>query len=113
MASSSSPTSFFPDKVTDQTSRGYYLIERLWVATVLVGLPLLYFLPAIINNLTLVPGDGLSQNLGVRVLIGQMIRNGHLPLWNPYIFAGTPLLASVYPGAIYPPNWIFALFAPA
>src|SRR5262249_33237093 len=42
----------------------------------------------------------------------QMLRDGHLPLWNPYIFAGTPLLASAYPGALYPPNWLFALLLP-
>lgn len=57
-------------------------------------------------------GDGWVQNLGVRVLVGEMIRQGEWPLWNPYIFAGTPLLASIYPGALYPPNWLFALFSP-
>ena len=85
---------------------------RILTAAMLILLPLIYFFPAVIGKITLVPGDGLTQNLGVRVLIGQMLRDGHLPLWNPYIFAGTPLLASIYPGALYPPNWLFALFSP-
>ncbi|MGH9799593.1 MAG: hypothetical protein ACRD82_04450, partial [Blastocatellia bacterium] len=85
---------------------------RLLAAAALLLLPLVYFLPVFIWKLTLVPGDGLTQNLGVRVLIGQMIASGQAPLWNPYIFAGTPLLASIYPGALYPPNWVFALFSP-
>jgi hypothetical protein len=85
---------------------------RLAVAAALILLPLLYFFPAVMGWITLVPGDGLTQNLGVRVLIGQMIAKGQLPLWNPYIFAGTPLLASIYPGVLYPPNWLFALFKP-
>ncbi|MGH9767447.1 MAG: YfhO family protein, partial [Blastocatellia bacterium] len=85
--------------------------KRILVAAALVLLPLVYFFPAVIGKITLVPGDGLTQNLGVRVLIGQMLRDGQLPLWNPYIFAGTPLLASIYPGALYPPNWLFALFS--
>src|SRR5262249_52406928 len=85
---------------------------RLLIALALIALPLVYFYPAVIGKITLVPGDGLTQNLGVRVLIGQMISNGQLPLWNPYIFAGTPLLACIYPGALYPPNWLFALFSP-
>lgn len=84
---------------------------RFAVAAALALLPLLYFLPVLVWKLTLVPGDGLTQNLGVRVLMGRMIADGHLPLWNPYIFAGTPLLASIYPGALYPPNWLFALFS--
>ncbi len=85
---------------------------RLATAAVLVLLPLVYFLPVFIWNLTLVPGDGLTQNFGVRILIGQMLAAGQLPLWNPYIFSGTPLLASIYPGALYPPNWVFAVFSP-
>ena len=85
---------------------------RLLAAAVLLILPPLYFYPALIGNIALVQGDGWSQNLGVRVLIGRMIASGHLPLWNPYIFAGTPLLASIYPGALYPPNWVFALLSP-
>lgn len=86
--------------------------SRLVIAAVLVLLPLVYFLPVFIWNLTLVPGDGLTQNFGVRILIGRMLAAGQLPLWNPYIFAGTPLLASIYPGALYPPNWVFAVFSP-
>jgi hypothetical protein len=86
------------------------LLARIATAATLILLPLLYFFPAVIGKITLVPGDGLSQNLGVRILIGQMLRDGNLPLWNPYIFAGTPLLASIYPGALYLPNWLFALF---
>ncbi len=88
-------------------------LRRIIAAATIVLLPLVYFFPAVIGKITLVPGDGLTQNLGVRVLIGQMLRDGQLPLWNPYIFAGTPLLASIYPGALYPPNWLFALFSPA
>jgi hypothetical protein len=57
----------------------------------------------------LAPGDGWAQNFAVRVLAGQMMRDGRLPLWNPYIFAGMPLMANVYGGAFYPPNWLFAI----
>ncbi len=86
--------------------------KKLIVAAALALLPPLYFYPAVLGQLSLVPGDGWTQNLGVRGLIGQMIAHGVLPLWNPFIFAGTPLLASIYPGALYPPNWLFALFSP-
>lgn len=30
-----------------------------------------------------------------------------LPLWNPHIFFGTPFLAQLQPGLLYPPNWLF------
>jgi len=88
------------------------LRKRVIAALPLALLPLIYFYPAVIGQVVLAPGDGWSQNLGVRVLVGRMIAQGVLPLWDPYIFAGTPLLASIQPGALYPPNWVFAFFPP-
>lgn len=85
---------------------------RIAVALTLFLLPLVYFFPAVIGKVTLAPGDGWTQILGIRVLIGQMLSQGELPLWNPYIFAGMPLLASIQPGALYPPTWLFAVFSP-
>jgi uncharacterized protein len=83
--------------------------RRLLAPVLLIVLPFVYFYPAVIGDLTLAPGDGWTANLGLKWLVGRMIADGHLPLWNPYIFAGMPLLATVYPGALYPPNWLFAL----
>ena len=91
---------------------GLAISRRAIAGLILILLPLLFFYPAVIGKVVLMPGDGWTQNLGVRVLIGQMIAQGQVPFWNPLIFAGTPLLASVYPGALYPPNWLFALFPP-
>ncbi len=96
---------------TNQSS-GIAISRRVITASILILLPLIFFYPAVIGKVVLMPGDGWTQNLGVRVLIGQMMAQGQIPFWNPLIFAGTPLLASVYPGALYPPNWLFALFSP-
>ena len=41
--------------------------------------------------------------------IGQSIRQGHLPLWNPYNYCGMSQAAISSPGIFYPPNWLFAL----
>src|SRR5262245_42208311 len=88
------------------------ILARIVTALALILLPLVFFYPAVKGAIILAPGDGWSQNLGVRILIGAMIRNGQLPLWNPYIFCGMPLLGSIQPGALYPPNWLFAVFSP-
>ena len=87
-------------------------IQRTFVLLALIALPFVYFAPAWMGGVALVHGDGLTANLGLRILTGRMIGQGMLPLWNPYIFAGMPLLASIYPGALYPFNWIFALLSP-
>lgn len=86
--------------------------RRLVIAFILVLLPLLYFYPGVLGQVLLAPGDGWTQIFGLRVLIGQMIAQGQLPLWNPYIFAGMPLLASIQVGALYPLTWLFAILPP-
>src|SRR5262249_43019413 len=116
--SANAPQGEFED---DHSSTDDYLAKkepaglhtRIVTAAALILIPLIYFFPAVIGRITLVPGDGLTQNLGVRILIGQMLRDGHPPLWTPSISAGPPLLPSVYPGALSPPNWLFALLSPA
>jgi len=82
---------------------------RLSVSLSLLLIPLIYFYPVLLGKVVLAPGEGWAQNFGVRALAGQMLLDGQLPLWNPYIFAGMPLMASVIGGAFYPPNWLFAI----
>ncbi|MCS7178433.1 MAG: YfhO family protein [Anaerolineae bacterium] len=42
----------------------------------------------------------------------QALRAGRLPLWNPYLFMGVPLLANSQAGVLYPLNWPLWLFLP-
>jgi hypothetical protein len=75
----------------------------------LTVLPVLAFgVPALFGHPVL-PGDDLTQNFPLRVLAGQQIRAGHLPLFDPYLWSGTPLLASWNAAAAYPLTWLFAI----
>lgn len=77
----------------------------------IIIIPLVYFYSALKGDLVLVQGDGWTANLGLRLLVGKFLQQGEIPLWNPYIFSGMPLLASIYPGSLYPPNWIFVVLS--
>ncbi len=68
----------------------------------------IFGLPALLGHAVL-PGDDLGQNFPLRVLAGQEIRSGHLPLYDPYSWSGSPLLAGWNSGAAYPLTWLFAL----
>ncbi|HBB98785.1 MAG TPA: hypothetical protein DC054_25685, partial [Blastocatellia bacterium] len=84
------------------------------VAAIAVTLaPALYFLPALLQGKVLCPDDDLLQNVPFRVAAAQMMRSGYLPLWNPYIFSGMPLLATAQVGILYPLNWSYLFFSPA
>jgi hypothetical protein len=85
------------DALWDRTSG----VDRRPVIFLLV-LPLVVFvLPALFGH-PAVTGDNQIQNYPLRVLSGQMLRDGHLPLWDPWIWSGTPLLGGLNAGALYP-----------
>ncbi len=74
---------------------------------------MIYFLPAILSGRVLCPADGIIQNVPFRATFAQMLRTGHLPLWDPYIFGGMPFLAAAQPGVLYALNWFYLFFSPA
>ena len=75
----------------------------------LVALPAVVFgVPALLGHPVLL-GDDLTQNFPLRVLTGDQIRAGQLPLFDPYIWSGAPLLAGWNAGAAYPLTWLFAI----
>jgi hypothetical protein len=55
------------------------------------------------------PSVSLDCNLSYyprRVILHRAWRDGRIPFWNPYSFCGTPFLADVQAGVLYPPNWL-------
>lgn len=51
--------------------------------------------------------DAIRQAIPWRGLAIDQLKNFHWPLWNPYNFAGTPLLANLQSSTFYPLNLIF------
>ncbi|AUW93973.1 hypothetical protein BXT84_08440 [Sulfobacillus thermotolerans] len=84
--------------------------KDIWALAFLVGFPMLVAVSLKPGLLTL-HGDNLIQNYPLRILVGKILREGHLPLWDPYIWSGTPLLAGFNAGAAYPLTWLFALLS--
>jgi hypothetical protein len=81
----------------------------LLAIAILIALPAVIFgIPAMLGHAVL-PGDDLTQNFPLRVLAGRQIRGGQLPLFDPYIWGGAPLLASWNAAAAYPLTFLFAV----
>ena len=87
-------------------------IRRDYLAAIAVTLtPIVYFLPALSRGLVLSPDDGILQNVPFRVAAAGMVRSGNLPLWDPYIFSGMPLLGAAQTAVLFPLNWFYLLFS--
>lgn len=86
---------------------------RLMMAAGLLLLTLTYFgWPIIKGDVVMMRRDGMVYYFLIKMLVGRMLAEGIAPLWNPYLFGGMPLLASIEPGVLYPPNWLSALLPP-
>ncbi len=53
--------------------------------------------------------DLLAFVLPLKHFLGESLRQGVFPLWNPWIFMGTPFLASFQTGVLYPPSVLLIL----
>ncbi len=81
----------------------------LVAVAILVAAPLLFFgIPGLMGHPVL-NGDNLYQNLPMRTLAGDQLRQGTFPLFNPYIWSGSPLLGGWNAGAMYPFTFLFAV----
>ena len=100
-----------PGRVTADARSGWVPWRRGDVVAVVLFLvlPVIIFgVPALLGHAVL-PGDDLAQNFPLRVLAGQEIRAGRLPLYDPYSWSGSPLLGGWNAAAAYPLTWLFAI----
>jgi hypothetical protein len=86
-------------------------VGPLWPYVILIALPAAIFvLPDLFGGHLLMYGDNVQQNYPLHVLVGSMLRHGQLPLWDQYIYSGTPLLTGFNAGAFYPLIGFFVIF---
>ena len=56
--------------------------------------------------------DAIQQHYPWRKFAAEQLREGNIPLWNPYMFCGTPFVANNQSAVFYPETWLFMLMAP-
>ncbi|MEE9613477.1 MAG: YfhO family protein [Thermodesulfobacteriota bacterium] len=69
----------------------------------------MYFHPVLNGTYLLTERDLSVFFIPLRLLWVEAVFSGEFPLWNPYSFSGHPLLATLQPGVLYPPNLLFLL----
>src|SRR4051812_20509577 len=52
-------------------------------------------------------GDLVTQFFPYHALVSREIKQGRLPLWNPNVHSGEPLVGSTQAGIFYPPNALY------
>ncbi len=69
---------------------------------------ILFVVPAMAGH-PAIAQDNFIQNFPLRVLSGQQIAGGHLPLFNSLANSGTPLLGGMNAGSFYPMSLVFVI----
>ena len=82
----------------------------LAVAT-LLALTLAFFWKIAFTNLILVGLDVFTYFYPYKAYAAEVVRQGRLPLWNPYLFMGAPFLANAQTALFYPLN-VFLYWLP-
>jgi len=72
---------------------------------ILILLILAFFHRMAFTNLVLGRGDTLLYFYPYWSAAAHALRNGQVPLWNPHLFMGAPLIANSQVGFFYPLNW--------
>jgi hypothetical protein len=67
------------------------------------------FLPTLISGRALFWGTPLLQFVPWWSYAFETLKAGHLPLWNPMVGMGAPLVANYQSALFYPPNWLLGL----
>jgi len=91
------------------------LFSRAGVQVLLVMffLIVIRFWPLLVANKTLYFADNYSLMMPGKIFTAQWLRQGILPLWNPYIMAGLPWVGDVNQSVLYPSTLFFIWLAPA
>ncbi|MBE7552429.1 MAG: YfhO family protein [Anaerolineales bacterium] len=87
-------------------------LTYLLAVTALITLTLLFFWKILLTNLILAGVDTFLYFYPYKAYASEALRQGRLPLWNPHLFMGAPLLANSQVGLFYPLNWLFLWLDP-
>ena len=82
----------------------------VWI--LIVSGPILLFGPMLVRGEVLYWGTPMLQFVPWHQFALDTLKSGHLPLWNPLLGMGAPLLANYQSALLYPPNLLLLLFGP-
>ncbi len=85
--------------------------RRISLLVIIIG-PLLLFGRMLLSGQVLFWGTPMLQFVPWHRYALETLRAGHVPIWNPLLGAGAPLLANLQSALLYPPNLLLLFLGP-
>jgi len=89
------------------------LVRDLLAVALLCVVVIAFFWRVALAGRVLAGGDMFTYFYPYWAEATRALRAGRLPLWNSYLFMGSPFLANSQVGVLYPPNWLLWFLFPA
>lgn len=90
----------------------YFDMKRWTPIVVLITLWFVFFWRQILGGEVWYCCDNLLINIPARVFQAQELTHWRFPLWNPYIFSGTPFFADINLAVLHPLNLLYLILPP-
>lgn len=88
------------------------IADRHYAWLIVLIAPAIIFGPMLLSGKALFWGTPLLQFVPWREFAFETLRNGHVPLWNPLVGMGAPLIANYQSALFYPPNILLFFTGP-
>lgn len=94
-----------------ENNKDYLMPKRIQLLPVIpiIIAPILLFSPLIFTGKALFWGTPSLQFVPWWAFAWETLLDGHLPLWNPLVGMGAPLIANYQSALFYPPYWLYFL----
>ena len=82
------------------------------VAGLLLLLTTVFYWDVLFTNRASFPWDAIDFFYPYLAFVHEELRHFRLPLWDPYVLSGFPVIADPESQIFYPPNWLMVLVHP-
>src|SRR2546426_2681877 len=86
--------------------------EKWRVPVFLAGLTLFFYWKVLFTNRAMFPWDAVSFFYPYLSFVHEELRHGRLPLWDPYVLSGYPIIGDPEGQIFYPLTWLLVLVHP-
>jgi hypothetical protein len=86
---------------------------RWAIPAFLAALAVIFYWKVLFTSVVMLPWDASDFFYPYLSFVHEELRHFHLPLWNPFVMSGYPIIGDMEAQIFYPLNWLFVALSPS